>query len=139
VNSWELSLGLSAGIEKVMSMSVKGSYHEKIERQREQETRYTVDRSVTTDYALLTEIHNLRLDDRYRAAVLSNLKRLLTPGDAPEWKTFVQNYGTHYVHALTYGQTEFSESQSTMEAEATAFEQGFKLEAKAKASLEGVS
>jgi hypothetical protein len=137
VTSWGLTLGLSAGIEKVLSVSAKGSYHEKIQYQQEHETRYSLTRRVRTDYVLFPEITNLRLAKGYKDAVFSNL-RTLNEGGAPDWGNFVENYGTHYVHALTYGQTDFAETRYSLDAEFTALEQGFKLEENAEASLEGI-
>ena len=137
VNSWTLTLGLSAGIEKILSASVKGSYHEKITYQQEPETRYSLSRRVKTEYVLFTDIPNLRLDSQFADVVLANLKRLNT-GDPLEWEDFVQNYGTHYVHAITCGQTDFVEMRFSLDAECTAREKGWKLEEKAQASLEGI-
>jgi hypothetical protein len=137
VNSWAMNLGLSAGMEKLFSASVKGSYHDKITSQQETETRYSLTRRVTTQYDVYLDIPNLQLDKQFSDTVLSKLKKL-NNGDSREWDDFVKTYGTHYANGLTYGQTDFAEMRFSLQAEATAHEQGFKLEEKASAMLEGI-
>lgn len=137
VNSWTSTLGLSAGIEKVMAVKAKGTYHEKITQQQEHESRYSLSRRVATDYVVFTDIKNLQLEQDYRNAILRNL-RALSLGGPPDWRNFVQNYGTHYVHALTYGRTDFAEINYSMDAELYAREQTLKLEQTASDTLQGI-
>ena len=137
VNSWGLTMGISAGIEKVLTVSEKGSYHQKIENQQEHETRYSVTRRVKRSYILFTEVKNLRLDEDYKEFVLASLRHL-NEGDTPDWKNFVYNFGTHYAHVLTYGKTDFAETQYSLDAEAYAYEKTIKIEESAKATLDGI-
>jgi hypothetical protein len=137
INSWTLTLGLSAGIEKVISIGAKGSYGEKTKQQFEHESRRTVSRRIKTDYTYFTDVMDLKLTPAFIRNVMDRLNKL-NVGNDPEWGDFVHNFGTHYVHAITYGSTDFAETLYSMDAETFAWEKSYSLETEAKGALEGI-
>jgi hypothetical protein len=109
INSWSMTLGISAGIEKVLSVGATGTYGEKTKQQFERENSRTVTRRVKIDYRYFTDMMDLKLAPQFKNSILDRLHRL-NVGNDPDWKDFVDNYGTHYVHAITFGQSDFAET-----------------------------
>jgi hypothetical protein len=67
MRSWSLTLGLSAGIDKLVSASTKGSYQSKIEEQTKTESRYSVSRKIGTTHRIFTDVPRLDLHEEYKA------------------------------------------------------------------------
>ena len=66
---------------------------------------------------------------------MRNLERLYS-GDDPDWAAFVGDYGTHYVHALTYGWHTLAETKYSLEAETTAWQNSVDISLNAQGTVD---
>jgi MAC/Perforin domain len=138
MQSWSVTLGLSAGIEGLMDIGVEGSVHDKLEEQTKTESRYTVSRKVAKKWVIHADIPSHRLHDDFINAVKQRTIALLNnPDSDPRWDDFVTSYGTHYTHAITQGSIEFAETRFSLQAETKAHTQGLDLKTEASAVIEG--
>lgn len=137
MRSWSLTLGLSAGIDKLVSASTKGSYQSKIEEQTKTESRYSVSRKIGTTHRIFTDVPRLDLHEEYKAAIFDRLDELVK-GKRPKWDPFINKFGTHYSHAITSGYLELLETHYSSNAEYVSRNTKFSLTDSAKATLENL-
>jgi MAC/Perforin domain len=190
MNSWSTTLGLSAGVPGLLNASAKTTYSDKIETQKQTESRFTVARKLEESWAVIAHIPSLQLENggedgmgkgsfvsavkerahdqfRYaeklaqrnelaaRVAALAKrgagggdravqaLELQLTKADedlqaaSPDWADFVEMYGTHYLHSMTQGKLQYSETTFSLQAEMNAHTQGVDLETESKVTLDG--
>ena len=136
-SSWSVSLGLSGGIEGLLSTSTEGTYSSEVEHQQKNEQRYSVSRQVGTDYIAYTDIPTLRLHEDFLGEIQSRLKRYMA-GETHklDWQPFINRFGSHYAHAITFGHLDFLETRYTFQAETTAWQKEISLKQNSDATLE---
>jgi hypothetical protein len=137
VDSWSLTVGLSAGVKKAWSLGGEGAYKETLQKQTENESRYVVARKVKKDFAYIIVEEAMELHAQYLRIIYGTLGRVLA-GKDPEWQSFVDEFGTHYAHAITMGSLQVSETQLSLQAESTASEKKLDLKRTASGMLGGV-
>ncbi|MGR8981275.1 MAG: MAC/perforin domain-containing protein [Gammaproteobacteria bacterium] len=136
LNSWSVTLGLSAGIEKMLSGGLNSTFSDKIEEQRQNESRYTVARIADIYWANIIDIPSLQLKDEF-VSWIKDITHTHMAGASPDWDAFVAHYGTHYLHTMTQGQLEYTETRFSLQSEAAAHTKGFNLKTESKAVLNG--
>lgn len=139
MRSWSVTLGLSAGLDKVMEIGGKGSVSSKVEEQTRTQCRYTVSRKVAEAWVLLADFSSHRLHDGFTKAVISNTVALLSGSHSQsQWEDFVTSYGTHYAHAITQGSIDYAETRFSLKAETKAHSMQLDLKQESSAVIEGV-
>jgi hypothetical protein len=149
MSSWSMTLGFSAGIEKVFSVEAEGGHEEKLEDQVKNECRYVVTREVGTSWALLTDLAAMQLHEQFKAKVGNIIGKVLDVGANPKspslaatlkaaWDDFTQVYGTHYAHVLTQGSLTYSETRFTLQSEVRSYLSKTDVKASASATIEGL-
>jgi len=135
MQSWSVTLGMSAELDKLMSAGAQGSVHSKVEEQTKAECRYTVSRHVKKDWVIYADLPSHKLHEYFVNAIISNTLDLLS-GAQPRWEDFVARYGTHYAHVITQGGIEYAETRFSLKAEMQAYLQGVDLETQSSAVLD---
>lgn len=137
LDSWSTTLGLSAGVEGMFSLGGKFSYHQKIETQQQTESRYVISRSVTLHGINSIHTPSLNLHSAFTDWLLTLAADVASGSSTqPDWKPFVDHFGSHYLHAMTYGSMKFGETRMSLDCELKAQTQGFDVKATAEATLE---
>lgn len=140
MNSWSTTLGLSAGAEGMFSLGGKFSYHQKIETQQQTESRYVVSRSVTLHGINIIHTPSLKLHSAFKDWLLTLAADVASgSGTKPDWKPFVDHFGSHYLHAMTYGSMKFGETRMSLDCEMKAQTEGFDVKATAEGTLDKVN
>lgn len=137
MQSWSVTLGFSAGLDKLLDVGGEGSVHSKIEEQSKSECRYTVSRRVAKKWAILADLASHQLHDQFFKAVIGNTIALLS-GSKPRWDDFVTSHGTHYAHAITQGSIEYAETRFSLKAETKAYLKGLDLKTESSAVVDGI-
>ena len=139
MRSWSVTLGLSAGLDKVMDIGGKGSVSSKVEEQTRTQCRYSVSRKIAKRWAILADPASHRLHDDFTKAVISNTVALLSGSQSQsQWEDFVTSYGTHYAHAITQGSIDYAETRFSLKAETQAHSMELNLQQESSAVIEGV-
>jgi hypothetical protein len=144
-NAFAMSLGLSAGIEKVLSVKGSFAYSGKTETQRKNQSRYTVSRKVAKAWAAHLDIPSLALHETYLGGIKTRTYALLsdpTPdkSQTPGWEhDFVRTWGTHYANSITHGSITLAKTWFSLKAEEQASEHNVKIKTSASGTLEGVT
>jgi hypothetical protein len=136
-SSWSSSLGLSGGITGLLTVSAKGTYKEKLEEQQKSEHRFAQARKLTVSHDLVLDVPNLELDPALLAQI-QLLAASAVQSKSPEWGQFIATYGTHYCHGMTQGTLRLSETEFSLAAEASAYENEVDIETEVKGDIEGV-
>lgn len=134
VDSWTLSLGLSAGIEKMLSETVNTAFSSTIEQQTKTESRYTIALTWELYWVSIIYMASLQPKEEFSGWIQQLTDDILT-GKPPEWDVFISLYGTHYLHAVTQGKLEYAETRLTMALEEKTTEKTFDLKTKSTAVL----
>lgn len=139
MEAYSFTLGLNAGVPKMLSAGGSASYTHKVDRQTTTESRYTVSWKVTRDWVAKSDVPSLSVSPAVKGEITSRVKVLLAEGaDAVDWPKFVSMFGTHYAHAITYGRLEMSETRFSLRAESKLTEQKLDLKTQSSAVLDGV-
>jgi hypothetical protein len=145
MDSWKIGLGLSGGIEKVLDVGLSGTYSNSSSISRETTSRYAVTRKCGQSWYCVTDPPNLTLRKEFIEEVQTRLKQWMAEdpkqrgGMDLNWKGFVRQFGTHYLHAMTQGWIEMSTQVFSVQAESVAKQQGWSLQATAKGTVDGIS
>jgi hypothetical protein len=86
-------------------------------------------------YRLFTDVPRLDLHEDYKTAVLEKLDELLNR-KKPKWELFVNKFGTHYAHAITFGQLSLLETRYSLQAELKARTDSISFTRSAEVTLE---
>lgn len=136
LSSWSVTLGLSAGVEKMLTGSSELAFGAKTEEQRRNESRYTVARVAELQWVNLIVTPSLKIKEEFLASIMELAYTLLS-GGKPFWEAFVGHYGTHYLHAMTQGALEYSETRFSLSAEVNASGSHVSLTNASKSVLDG--
>jgi hypothetical protein len=75
--SWSTTLGFNAGVKKMMTLSLSGSYGEQKRKQQERQARFTISRAVTVKYVFRNDVPNLLLQSEFLHEIDSRLGPML--------------------------------------------------------------
>jgi hypothetical protein len=84
------------GAVQPLSFSRNENYKESVQHMYGTETSYTFGEARMEAYALVLDRARVELDDRFR-------RRVMELKQNRDYKGFIESYGTHYPHAVTYG------------------------------------
>ncbi len=131
MNSLSVTMGLNAGMDSMFNVGVETSYSKKVGKQRSNESRYVVSRSVTVLGTTLFHGPSLHLSQGV-LAWLSDYGYEIAEGKEVNWKRFVDAFGSHYLHAMTYGEMKYGETRLSLEAEKQSNTEELSIKAKAE-------
>ncbi|WP_112875343.1 hypothetical protein [Paracoccus endophyticus] len=145
MHSWSVSLGLSGGVEKMLTAGADGTYSSRVEQQKKTESRYNVSRNldirwVASIYTPSMTLHQQLVDaiKSLTASMLSESPRFDPAGggkDPLPWDSFTMQFGSHYCHTMTQGSNSFSETRLSLSSETKAFETGVDLSSNVSAGI----
>jgi hypothetical protein len=138
VTSWTASMGLSGGMASMLVGDASATFGGKAEHQRTTESRYTITRSVDILSANTIDLPSLTLKDEFVDDVMQVACNVLggqikdpsatsSPTAPKGWDWLVARYGTHYLHAVTQGKLDFSETRFSLQSEVMLNEQSVKV------------
>ena len=138
VTSWTASMGLSGGMASMLVGKASATFGGKTEHQRTTESRYSITRSVELLCANTIDLPSLTLKDEFVDDVMQVACNVLlglikdpsatsSPTAPKSWDWLVARYGTHYLHAVTQGKLDFSETRFSLQSEVTLNEQSVKV------------
>ena len=138
LDSWSTTFGMSAGVPGMFSLGGEFSYHDKIETQKEKQCRYVVSRAVSVRGVNIIHVPSVALRSDF-VKWLGDCTTAVLAGKDPDWKSFVRHYGSHYLHAMTYGSLKYGETRMSLDGELKAETAGFDVSATAEATIEDVN
>ena len=136
--AWATTLGLSGGVEDLISLSVKSSYRREFETQRSSERRYALTRKRNVWLKLVTDLAQMTLSNDFLDTVQQVLKEQLVKSNAPDWELFVSKFGTHYAHGITHGEMTMMQTKFSLSAESYMKKYKKDIEAEASATVKGI-
>jgi hypothetical protein len=138
MNSWSVTLGLSAGVKKMLSASAETTFGTKVESQQKQESRYVVSRSVDIVWANLIHVPSLTLKDELVNRIKDLTHDHLSGSTSLDWPSFVDDFGTHYCHTVTQGKLQFAETRFSLKSEVSAVTQKLDVKSSAQGIFDGL-
>ncbi|MEN8158933.1 MAG: MAC/perforin domain-containing protein [Myxococcota bacterium] len=129
--SIEAGIGPKGGMQPV-SFSRNETYKQSVQHMYGSESSYTFGEAKMEAYALVLDRARVKLDERFR-------RRVMELKENRNYKGFLESYGTHYPHAVTYG----GRGVLTMEMDKTTFSkmmsQGVDIATNANIALKFIS
>ena len=136
--AWAVTLGLSGGVEDLISLSAESTYRQEYEAQQSVERRYTLTRKCYVWLNLVTDLAQMALSD----AVVGELQTCLEDGvltkKGSNWEKFVNAFGMQYSHAVTHGRMTFMQTWFSLDAESYMQKQQIDVKAEASGMFDGI-